>query len=339
MLSPPRIGSGQLNTGLQHAVRLVAGRLVGATSRRSPRSAAPCAVLEDLGLRAQLGRRLGAVDPDVLSLVSPSGRSFPPRGGWQVVDRTRPVSSGWQRAVSRPFPECERYVNADRKPGVVPRGGLPSCPPMERQQDYVLRTVEERGVRLIRLWFTDVLGQLKSFAISPGRARGRLRRGHALRRLGHRRLQPRAGERRARPARPDQLRAAPVGRLRRHRRPACSATSRTSTARRSRATPARCCAATSTRPASEGFSFYAAPEMEFFYFADGDPSHAAAAARPGVVLRPHHRRRRVATCASARSTRSRRWASRSSTPTTRTRPASTRSTSATPTRSPWPTTS
>src|SRR3954447_26837610 len=38
---------------------------------------------------------------------------------------------------------------------------------MERQQDYVLRSVEERGVRLIRLWFTDVLGQLKSFAISP----------------------------------------------------------------------------------------------------------------------------------------------------------------------------
>ncbi|MET1039543.1 MAG: glutamine synthetase, partial [Acidimicrobiales bacterium] len=38
---------------------------------------------------------------------------------------------------------------------------------MERQQEYVLRTVEERGVRLIWLWFTDVLGQLKSFAISP----------------------------------------------------------------------------------------------------------------------------------------------------------------------------
>jgi glutamine synthetase len=38
---------------------------------------------------------------------------------------------------------------------------------MERQQEYVLRTVEERGVRLIRLWFTDVLGQLKSIAISP----------------------------------------------------------------------------------------------------------------------------------------------------------------------------
>ncbi len=38
---------------------------------------------------------------------------------------------------------------------------------MSRQHDYVLRTVEERGVRLIRLWFTDVLGQLKSVAISP----------------------------------------------------------------------------------------------------------------------------------------------------------------------------
>ena len=38
---------------------------------------------------------------------------------------------------------------------------------MEHQQDYVLRTVEERRVRLVRLWFTDVLGQLKSVAISP----------------------------------------------------------------------------------------------------------------------------------------------------------------------------
>ena len=38
---------------------------------------------------------------------------------------------------------------------------------LEQQRDYVLRTVEERKVRLIRLWFTDVLGNLKSFAISP----------------------------------------------------------------------------------------------------------------------------------------------------------------------------
>jgi len=37
----------------------------------------------------------------------------------------------------------------------------------EQQRAYVLRSVEERGVRLIRLWFTDVLGNLKSMAISP----------------------------------------------------------------------------------------------------------------------------------------------------------------------------
>jgi glutamine synthetase len=34
-------------------------------------------------------------------------------------------------------------------------------------QEYVLRTVEERDIRFIRLWFTDVLGFLKSFAITP----------------------------------------------------------------------------------------------------------------------------------------------------------------------------
>ncbi|HWC26782.1 MAG TPA: glutamine synthetase family protein [Solirubrobacteraceae bacterium] len=31
--------------------------------------------------------------------------------------------------------------------------------------DYVLRTVEERGVRFVRLWFVDVLGVLKSLAL------------------------------------------------------------------------------------------------------------------------------------------------------------------------------
>ena len=38
---------------------------------------------------------------------------------------------------------------------------------MAKQEEYVLRTVEERGIRFIRLWFTDVLGFLKSFAITP----------------------------------------------------------------------------------------------------------------------------------------------------------------------------
>ncbi len=38
---------------------------------------------------------------------------------------------------------------------------------MEKQAEYVLRTVEERGIRFIRLWFTDVQGFLKSVSINP----------------------------------------------------------------------------------------------------------------------------------------------------------------------------
>src|SRR5881275_1677163 len=34
------------------------------------------------------------------------------------------------------------------------------------EAEYVLRTVEERGIKFIRLWFTDVLGFLKSIAIT-----------------------------------------------------------------------------------------------------------------------------------------------------------------------------
>ena len=43
---------------------------------------------------------------------------------------------------------------------------------MERQLEYVLRTVEERGVRFVRLWFTDVLGFLKSVAVAPAELEG-----------------------------------------------------------------------------------------------------------------------------------------------------------------------
>ena len=38
---------------------------------------------------------------------------------------------------------------------------------MDRQQEFVLRTVEERDIRFVRLWFTDVLGILKSVAVAP----------------------------------------------------------------------------------------------------------------------------------------------------------------------------
>ena len=38
---------------------------------------------------------------------------------------------------------------------------------MDKQQEYVLRAIEERDISFIRLWFTDVSGQLKSVAIAP----------------------------------------------------------------------------------------------------------------------------------------------------------------------------
>ncbi|MGP9528532.1 MULTISPECIES: type I glutamate--ammonia ligase [Micrococcaceae] len=38
---------------------------------------------------------------------------------------------------------------------------------MDRQQEFVLRTIEERDVRFVRMWFTDVVGSLKSVALAP----------------------------------------------------------------------------------------------------------------------------------------------------------------------------
>jgi glutamine synthetase len=38
---------------------------------------------------------------------------------------------------------------------------------MGKQEDFVLRALEEHEVRFVRLWFTDVLGFLKSVAVAP----------------------------------------------------------------------------------------------------------------------------------------------------------------------------
>ena len=43
---------------------------------------------------------------------------------------------------------------------------------MDRQKEFVLRTLEERDIRFVRLWFTDVLGYLKSVAIAPAELEG-----------------------------------------------------------------------------------------------------------------------------------------------------------------------
>ena len=46
---------------------------------------------------------------------------------------------------------------------------------MDKQTEFVLRSIEERDIRFVRLWFTDVLGTLKSVAIAPAELEGALR--------------------------------------------------------------------------------------------------------------------------------------------------------------------
>ncbi len=48
---------------------------------------------------------------------------------------------------------------------------------LSNEAEFVLRTVEDRGIQFIRLWFTDVLGILKSFAITPQELEGALTEG------------------------------------------------------------------------------------------------------------------------------------------------------------------
>lgn len=52
--------------------------------------------------------------------------------------------------------------------------------PASTRDDYVLRTVEERGVRFVRLWFIDVLGLLKSLAIPVSELEGALAEGVSI---------------------------------------------------------------------------------------------------------------------------------------------------------------
>jgi glutamine synthetase len=142
---------------------------------------------------------------------------------------------------------------------------------MERQQDYVLRTVEERGVRLIRLWFTDVLGQLKSVAISPAElenafAEGIHFDGSAI--DGFSRVQesdvlamPDPNSFELLPFANDDDSSA---------RMFCDIENHDGTP--FEGDPRQVLKRNLDRARERGFTFMAAPEMEFYYFADGDPA-------------------------------------------------------------------
>ena len=156
-------------------------------------------------------------------------------------------------------------------------------------KDYVLKTVEERDVHFVRFWFTDVLGVLKSLRRHRQRARGRVRRGHGLRRLLDRRLHPHRGVRHGRVSRTRRpsrcCRGVPseqgVGRM------FCDITK--PDGKPFEGDPRYALKRMLKKAADMGYTMYVGPELEFFYFAD-DQEHRGP--RQGRLLRPDAARRR-----------------------------------------------
>ena len=205
---------------------------------------------------------------------------------------------------------------------------------MDRQQQFVLRTLEERDIRFVRLWFTDVLGYLKSVAIAPAELEGAFSEG-----IG---FDGSAIEGFARVyesdmvAKPDPSTfqvlpwEAEGGRVY-SARMFCDITMPDGSP--SWADPRHVLRRVMGDAASMGFTCYVHPEIEFFLL-QGPAGRrvGAGACRPGRILRPGLARCRRRTSAAGPSRRWSRWASRWSSPITRVRRASRRSTCATPTR-------
>src|SRR3954449_8577705 len=141
---------------------------------------------------------------------------------------------------------------------------------VEPQKEYVLRTVEERGVRFVRLWFTDVLGQLKSFAISPAELENAFEEGMQFDGSaidGFSRIQESDVL-----ARPDASTFEVLPWSERDETAArmfCDIT--TLDGEPFAGDPRQVLRRNLDRARGLGYSFFCAPEMEFFYFASNDP--------------------------------------------------------------------
>jgi len=153
---------------------------------------------------------------------------------------------------------------------------------MERQADYVLRTVEERGVRFIQLWFTDVLGIPKTFSITPAELENALEEGMTFDGSaidGFSRVQE--SDVLAHPdAKTFQLlpyhaNGQPVARV------VCDIANLDGTP--FEGDPRHVLRRTLERAREHGFSFYCAPELEFFYFTQPGNS-ADVGAQPPELL-------------------------------------------------------
>jgi glutamine synthetase len=142
---------------------------------------------------------------------------------------------------------------------------------MERQQDYVLRTVEERGVRFVQLWFTDVLGTPKHFDITPAELEDALEEGMTFDGSaidGFSRVQE--SDMLAKPD-PKTFQLLPhstddgvTARM------FCDVLNLDGT--NFKGDPRHVLRRALEKARSRGFSFFVAPEMEFFYFATPDPA-------------------------------------------------------------------
>jgi glutamine synthetase len=142
---------------------------------------------------------------------------------------------------------------------------------VERQQDYVLRTVEERGIRFIQLWFTDVLGVPKAFAITPAELENALEEGMTFDGSaidGFSRVQesdvlakpdPRTFQ-----ILPLQHSDEPVARV------VCDILSLDGTP--FEGDPRNVLRRSLQQARELGFTFFAAPEIEYFYFGSDDPA-------------------------------------------------------------------
>ncbi|HWD09381.1 MAG TPA: glutamine synthetase family protein [Actinomycetota bacterium] len=141
---------------------------------------------------------------------------------------------------------------------------------MDRAEDHVLRVVDERGIRIIQLWFVDVLGIPRSFDITPGELEGALQEGITFDGSavdGFSRVQE--SDVLARPdPRTFQLlslrpeREAPVGRI------VCDIFNLDGSP--FQGSPRGVLRRTLERARERGFTVYAAPEIEFFYFTSAD---------------------------------------------------------------------
>jgi glutamine synthetase len=136
---------------------------------------------------------------------------------------------------------------------------------VDKQQEYVLRTVEERDIRFVRLWFTDVLGMLKSVAVTSSEIEGAFAEGIGFDGSavdGFARVQesdmlavPDAATFQALPWKGDE---AGVARM------FCDI--RTPEGEPFAADPRHVLRRNMARAGDMGFSFYVHPEMEFFLF-------------------------------------------------------------------------